>query len=740
MTSRKLRLAALGFFGLLFLCWPRVARAQVVIANVPVQADFSSAGGWWYDPNFTLAGDFDCNGFTDFAYVFEDANSTISIDVYLSHPNGQGDENFTHQRWATQIGSWATMWATSGDFNGDGCVDIAVEYEHAGNVDIDVYASLGSLASGGFQKQQWIADQTSWEDASYWLSGDFNGDGTADLAYVWSDGGLISVDVYASTWTQSGFEFVPQRWMTQQGGWIDLSMGNPTASDQHVGQCSACTRNAQWVAGDFNGDGLTDIGFAYSGTSGIDIDLRLSNGGAGVPSSDGFVLQHAAINQWGWVPECFWVAEDMDGDGRADMVNVFAAAYVYPSWDQGDADVDVHFSNIPYGSLTVDSNTALIPQRIASNLPDDYWVPVGVNGMGEHGENWLTGGWFGGVFRNWLGTGELLVAHIANDTGGPIQFNLFGPPSPYPPPAQPNTFDTLPGTGDPPGPIEADRAISSGWIMGTVQDANGDFGIFHWNPETQQWTESVPAPLPGPITFFIGVGLASNPQPMGAQYLTVDLLGDPWIIDHTGQVYQGIRSGPDPYAPGAWWWLPFGPILPAYAVAVGTPPVNYFDFSAEVYALKWVDNSIWQLSSDSSGLNGQWFEMQPGAAGSQIMAVSTPEPICGTHAPMVMGLDGDPSIYRWVVSSCAPTPGFFAIGGGSFAYSNGQGYSISTDFTVGLDGNLYQWNPSASDWQFYVASPFGVNTTVGSWINGLFIGSKITAQTARLDDYYAGQL
>jgi hypothetical protein len=48
---------------------------------------------------------------------------------------------------------------------------------------------------------------------------------------------------------------------------------------------------------------------------------------------------------------------------------------------------------------------------------------------------------------------------------------------------------------------------------------------------------------------------------------------------------------------------------------------------------------------------------------------------------------------------------------------------------VGLDGNLYHWNPSGPDWDLYAHLPagFGPSSKVGGWQNGLFVMSPTGA-------------
>jgi serralysin len=67
---------------------------------------------------------------------------------------------------------------------------------------------------------------------------------------VFVDAGLASIDVHLST----GSSFVMQRWATRQGGFVDAQ---------------------KWLAGDFNGNGLRDVGKAFVDAGLADLDVHL---------------------------------------------------------------------------------------------------------------------------------------------------------------------------------------------------------------------------------------------------------------------------------------------------------------------------------------------------------------------------------------------------------------------------------------------------------------------------------
>lgn len=101
--------------------------------------------------------------------------------------------------------------------------------------------------------------------------------------------------------------FALARWATNQGGY---------PSQMH------------WVAGDFNGDGIDDIGKIFNDANLASIGLHLSNG------AGGFTQVRRATRQGGFSMNQKWMAGDLDGDGRDEIINVFS--------DGGLASITVH--------------------------------------------------------------------------------------------------------------------------------------------------------------------------------------------------------------------------------------------------------------------------------------------------------------------------------------------------------------------------------------------------------------
>ncbi|AFY57237.1 laminin G domain-containing protein [Rivularia sp. PCC 7116] len=182
----------------------------------------AAQGGFW-DAQKWISGDFNGDGKDDLANVFNNAGGA-NIDVHLS-----SGSNFGIQHWAYQQGGfWDSQKWVSGDFNGDGKDDLAKVFNNAGGANIDVHLSSGS----NFGIQHWANQQGGFWDAQKWITGDFNDDGKDDLANVFNNGELASIDVHSST----GINFGGQRWGLVQHGVGEVQLGYLIKESAEVSQ------------------------------------------------------------------------------------------------------------------------------------------------------------------------------------------------------------------------------------------------------------------------------------------------------------------------------------------------------------------------------------------------------------------------------------------------------------------------------------------------------------------------
>ena len=178
------------------LTFSRTAHGQIfTIQNRPA-ADFAS---WAATSGVqVLTGDFNGDGRTDTALVRQTAG-WASVPVALSSATGFTIQN----RPAADFAAWAAtsgVRVLTGDFNGDGTTDLALVRQTAGWASVPVALSS---ATGFTIQNRPAADFASWAATSGVLvtTGDFNGNGTTDLALVRQTAGWASVPVALSNAT-----------------------------------------------------------------------------------------------------------------------------------------------------------------------------------------------------------------------------------------------------------------------------------------------------------------------------------------------------------------------------------------------------------------------------------------------------------------------------------------------------------------------------------------------------------
>jgi astacin (peptidase family M12A)/VCBS repeat protein len=229
--------------------------------------------GGWMSTTQWLAGDFDGDGRADVAGVWHDGTGA-SIAVFRS--TGSGFE--PHTQWVVRDGGWSdTIKWNVGDFNNDGRADILAAWNDGGLNTLTVRLSTGST----FTPQHWAIRQGTWMDTTQWLTGDFDGNGTTDVAGVWNDGGQTSFAVFPST----GASFSPHsQWAIRAGGWA---------------------KNTRWAAGDFNADGRSDLVGMWNDNGMSTLTVRRSTGSS-------FLHEHWGVRRGGWQDSASWCAGTFD--------------------------------------------------------------------------------------------------------------------------------------------------------------------------------------------------------------------------------------------------------------------------------------------------------------------------------------------------------------------------------------------------------------------------------------------
>ncbi|WP_328954734.1 glycoside hydrolase domain-containing protein [Kitasatospora purpeofusca] len=223
-------------------------------------------------------GDFNGDGKRDIAGRAPDG----ALLLWTGLGNGTLDPTSGHGMWPDNgFGQVSDMVAA--DFNGDGRTDVAGKLSD-GNLLLWTGNGNGTLdTASGFS--MW--PDNGFKDVHGLLAGDFNGDGKADIAGKLSDGNLL-------LWTGLG------------NGTLNTASGYSMWPDNGFKDVDSL------VAGDFNGDGRTDVAGRASGGA----LLLWTGNGAGTLNTDS---GHGMWPDNGFKDVDSLVAGDFNGDGRADV-------------------------------------------------------------------------------------------------------------------------------------------------------------------------------------------------------------------------------------------------------------------------------------------------------------------------------------------------------------------------------------------------------------------------------------
>jgi len=253
------------------------AAAGATAPSFAAQVTFAVVGG----PFSVAVGDFNGDGRPDLA-VANATDGTVSILLNTTAAGATAPSFAAQQTFA--VGSGPTSVAV-GDFNGDGRADLVTT-----NVNDKTVSVLLNTTAAGATTLSFAAQQTfAVGGAPYSVAvGDFNGDGKPDLAVANDDGGTSVL--------------------------LNTTAAGATAPSFAAQQVFGVGLHPYFVAaGDFNGDGRTDLAVAYEGDNTVSVLLNTTAAGATVPS---FAAQQTF--NVGAQPEAVAVG-DFNGDGRPDI-------------------------------------------------------------------------------------------------------------------------------------------------------------------------------------------------------------------------------------------------------------------------------------------------------------------------------------------------------------------------------------------------------------------------------------
>ncbi|MFC9491441.1 FG-GAP-like repeat-containing protein, partial [Streptomyces hydrogenans] len=247
--------------------------------------------------------DYNRDGRSDLAAWYDYADGHDAVRTFLAGSNGAFAAPGVG--WETPAGNYwvENMKRLTGDFNGDGTGDLAAFYGYEdGRVTLLTWLGRGDGTFGN-ALHSWTAAPGNWYfDAMTVQAGDFNGDGRDDLAalYGYRDGSVKLM--YWAGRTDGGF-----------------------AEPVHGYESTGWTfRQASLHAGDFDGDGRDDLAAWYDYADGHDavIGFRLGTDGKFGARREMLTRPAGSYDR----SRMKIVTGDYNGDGRDDLATLYGYA------------------------------------------------------------------------------------------------------------------------------------------------------------------------------------------------------------------------------------------------------------------------------------------------------------------------------------------------------------------------------------------------------------------------------
>ncbi|MEW1626181.1 FG-GAP-like repeat-containing protein [Streptomyces sp. NPDC089173] len=208
--------------------------------DAPVMKWSSGTTSWDWNRLEPFAGDFDGDGKADVGVLYDigtaaDGRSVTRLWTFTS--NGDG---FTAPavKWTSSFSwAWDRSLPVPGDYNGDGNTDVAVLYNNGQSTEGRNQTKLWTLSSNGAgfnaPVEQWYSGTMSWDWArSKPFAGDYNGDGKADIGILYNNGQHSDGRNQTTLWTSNGdsFDAPVTKWSSGTGSW-DWNRTQPVTGD-----------------------------------------------------------------------------------------------------------------------------------------------------------------------------------------------------------------------------------------------------------------------------------------------------------------------------------------------------------------------------------------------------------------------------------------------------------------------------------------------------------------------------
>ncbi|WP_167393684.1 FG-GAP-like repeat-containing protein [Micromonospora chokoriensis] len=274
--------------------------------------------------------DFDGDGVKDVVALSTAADGSFAIDTFITGPDGKYGAPLRSWTAPAGWGHITSMKMASGDFNGDGRADLTAFYGYLSGTGDEAWINWIARPDGGFDApvEAWRASTFgNWNSVSV-FAGDVNGDGRDDasLFYAYANGSMAIL-----TWPGQA----DGKFSTSYTAWS-------TPSDKPFAALSAM----KVMDGDFNGDGRDDVAvLKYVGSSST--SLHTFTGKA-----DGTFNAPAASwssTSFGHFASMKLAVGDYNGDKRDDLAVLYRFANDTTSMNTFTSTPSGGF-NIPFGS------------------------------------------------------------------------------------------------------------------------------------------------------------------------------------------------------------------------------------------------------------------------------------------------------------------------------------------------------------------------------------------------------
>ncbi|MEV1331626.1 trypsin-like serine protease [Micromonospora costi] len=270
----------------------------------PVNEWKGGAGAYAPDRVKVANDDFDGDGINDVAVLSTRTDGSFALDTFITRPDGTYGPPIRSWTAASSWGHLSSVKLISGDFNGDGRADLSGFYGYAAGD--EAWINWYSRPDGGFQSpvQAWRSSVFGQWSSTSVFAADVDGDGRddANLFYAYATGAMAVI-----TWPGRA----DGMFTTGYTSWS-------RPADKPFGSLSSM----KLADGDFNGDGRGDVAALYGYADG---HLGLFTWTA---TADGHLNEPLASwtsTTFGQFTSIKLVSGDHNGDGRSDL----AALYRY---------------------------------------------------------------------------------------------------------------------------------------------------------------------------------------------------------------------------------------------------------------------------------------------------------------------------------------------------------------------------------------------------------------------------